>query len=200
MKKIMLILALAIAPWAGVHAGTGLSSEGDLCHAEYWWTGAGVDPCLPGLDCVATTFDSGDMTGVCCSLSNSEVGGPCRSCNSTWTTVNTRYQTRETGNYLCGGYDRKKTEYRCAAGYYGSPTSTTSGCTPCPANATCAAGSSTFKCNAGYYANGNGCSQCASPGTSAGGGGITSCYIPSGTTGSDASGAYRYDGNSYWCS
>lgn len=200
MKKFLFVWGMAILPLAGGYAGTGLSQEGDVCSAEYWWTGHGVDSCLPGLDCIPLGFVSSEWGGVCCDPTGPGVGGPCQTCNSTWTTVNTRYQTREVGNHLCGGYDRIKIEYRCAAGYYGSPTSTTSGCNPCPANATCAAGATTFSCKAGYYSNGSGCVQCTAPGTSAAGAGAqTSCYIPSGTTGSDGTGSYRYDGNSYWC-
>lgn len=46
------------------------------------------------------------------------------------------------------------TQYECAAGYYGTATSASStGCTKCPANATCAGGNeSTYSCNSGYWA------------------------------------------------
>ncbi len=45
------------------------------------------------------------------------------------------------------------TQYECAAGYYGTATSSSAGCTKCPANATCAGGNdSTYSCNVGYWA------------------------------------------------
>ena len=119
------------------------------------------------------------------------------------------------------------TSYECAVGYYGTATSQTSGCTRCPANATCSGGNgSTFVCKAGYQKNdaGTGCEKmpplvlscpagqymdtsqllktcrdCPSPGTSASGStGITSCYIPSGYTGSDGTGSYKYAANCYY--
>ena len=117
--------------------------------------------------------------------------------------------------------------YECAFGYYGTATSQTSGCTRCPANATCSGGNgSTFVCKAGYQKNDAGtgcekkpplvlscpagqymdtsqlfktCKDCPSPGTSASGStGITSCYIPSGYTGSDGTGSYKYAANCYY--
>lgn len=64
--------------------------------------------------------------------------------------------------------------YRCAAGYYGTTTNGTSGCTRCPSSG-------------GIY------------GTSpAGSSAITSCYIKSGESGTDASGSYTYTGNCYY--
>ena len=56
--------------------------------------------------------------------------------------------------------------YKCGLGYYGTATSATSGCTKCPANATCTNGT-IFNCNSGWYENdvGNGCSPCPGPET-----------------------------------
>ena len=61
-------------------------------------------------------------------------------------------------------------------------------------------------CNSGYYlmtdyASGtSSCWSCPSPGSASDGGtsGISGCYIPSGTTGSDGSGSYTYSGNCYY--
>ena len=60
----------------------------------------------------------------------------------------------------------KTTKYICGKGYYGNATSETSGCTKCPANATCTNGI-IFNCNSGWYKNdvGNGCSPCPDPKT-----------------------------------
>ena len=55
-------------------------------------------------------------------------------CTSTsWTTTNTKYQSRtySTCN-KCSGSCVNTTQYRCASGFYGSPTSTSSGCYDCP--------------------------------------------------------------------
>ncbi len=86
----------------------------------------------------------------------------------------------------------------CASGYYGTATSTTSGCTACPSNATCAGGNnSTFVCKKGYYKNGSSCSACPGSGTTsaAGATSISSCYIPSGTAFSDSEGGGEYTAN-----
>lgn len=71
----------------------------------------------------------------------------------------------------------------------------------------CTATTKTYtSCNSGYYLltvsggdTGN-CMECPSPGTKSDGGtsGISGCYIPSGTTGSDGSGSYTYSGNCYY--
>lgn len=54
--------------------------------------------------------------------------------------------------------------YKCMKDFYGTATSKSTGCTACPANATCAGGNnSTFVCNGGYYkatANATECSKC----------------------------------------
>ena len=111
------------------------------------------------------------------------------------------------------------TRYECGSGWYGSPTSASGPCTRCPENATCPGGT-TFKCNIGYVKNADGtgctkmariclpgqyrgedgeCKDCPSPGTSSrNASGITSCYIPSGYTGSDTSGSYEYAANCYY--
>lgn len=97
--------------------------------------------------------------------------------------------------------------YRCScnSGYYvkGQGEATCS-CVKCPvANSTCSS-DSYFTCNKGYYKNGNTCSRCPSSGgvygttSSSGATSITECYIPSGTSGSDASGNFTYTGNCYY--
>ena len=68
------------------------------------------------------------------------------------------------------------------------------------AYAACVAGAKTYtSCNAGYYLSGGLCLTCPSGGTSAAGAtSITSCYLPSGTTGSDSTGSYTYTSNCYY--
>ena len=65
--------------------------------------------------------------------------------------------------------------YKCAIGYYGSPTNETSGCTRCPASG-------------GVYGTT----------ASAGATSVTECYLRSGTAFSDASGSGRHEGKCYY--
>lgn len=66
-----------------------------------------------------------------------------------------------------------ETTYACAAGYYGTATSSSAGCTACPDNATCAGGNgSTFICNSGYVklnSNPTVCTKCPDNATCIGG-------------------------------
>lgn len=95
----------------------------------------------------------------------STCNGTCTNCTDTnWTASNVGYQSRvnatcNTSTCVC----TKKTEYRCADNYYGTPTGNLSGCTACPNNGMSAAGLNSA---------------------------VTSCYI---TGGSDASGTYVFD-------
>lgn len=76
------------------------------------------------------------------------------------------------------------TSYSCIEGYYGTPTSSNSTCTKCPANATCPAGSTTFTCNTGYQKIGNNCIKCPSNATCDANGNIkcNQSYYLSGST------------------
>lgn len=145
----------------------------------------------------------------------------CRTCTGSIPSVPTGYTGRivsagvyttcNNGNstYHCNcGVDPNNSmnTLACASGYYGSASlnymaGTYQGCTKCPSNATCAGGNgSTFVCNANYYKNGGRfCSACPSSGRSSRGStSITSCYLPSGTTGSDSTGSYTYTSNCYY--
>ena len=95
----------------------------------------------------------------------------CTNCvsDSNFSSYSTGYQRKATRTCDCETC-RTTYSYRCAAGYYGSSSNGTSGCSPCPSGGTSSAGT-----------------------TSA-----TGCYIPSGTTGSDATGTYKYTSNCYW--
>lgn len=153
----------------------------------------------------------------------------CNSCKdgygiTDFSTGVTAYQTRRR-QWTCNNCVNTatcvtiSTRYECGYGWYGSPTSESGPCTPCPENATCPGGT-TFTCNTGYVKNADGtgctkmariclpgqyrgedgeCKNCPSPGTSSSNAsGITSCYIPSGYTGSDTSGSYEYAANCYY--
>lgn len=71
--------------------------------------------------------------------------------------------------------------------------------------AACTANAKTYTaCKPGYYLNSGKCTRCPSSGETYGTtvdnntGGITSCYIPSGTSFSDTSGAGTYTGDCYY--
>lgn len=98
--------------------------------------------------------------------------GTCTNCSDTdWTAAGTGYERRieatcNTLTCIC----TKKTQYRCANNYYGSPSNNITGCTKCP--------------DSGYSVAGMNAD-------------ITRCYI---TGGSDASGTFVFDhgqGSSY---
>ena len=89
-------------------------------------------------------------------------------------------------------------QYRCATGYYGSPSEDWphNGCKPCPEGAYgCGAGSSDFSCDEGYYRDGDKCISCkvatnnnfatSDPGATD----ITECYVD---TFEDESGSGRH--------
>ncbi len=98
------------------------------------------------------------------------------------------------------------TTYACSAGYYGTATSSSAGCTKCPDNATCAGGNnSTFVCDKVYYKWVNTCRPCPLSdngvrGTTASTGAtlITDCYLPAGTAFSDDTGSGIYTSRCYY--
>lgn len=69
------------------------------------------------------------------------------------------------------------------------------------AGAACVATTKTYSaCKPGYFLNGGACSVCIDGGTSddKNDSGITACYVPAGTTGSDASGTFTYTENCHY--
>ena len=145
----------------------------------------------------STTYDSRCTNQVFCTS--------CKSSTTTntsgVTTTTNRSMTATCNNcHVTPSCNITSMTYKCASGYYGTATSAFAGCTKCPTNATCSGGNgSTFVCNSGTYKSGSGCESCPSPGTSPSGStSISSCYIPSGTTGSDGSGTYKYTANCYY--
>lgn len=97
---------------------------------------------------------------------------PCGTCSddSDFSATGTDgYERRALRSCTCGGCTVTSYKYRCAAGYYGSSSNGTSGCTRCP------------RYDNGLY------------GTSeAGSKFITNCYIPAGTSFSDTTGTGTY--------
>ena len=150
-----------------------------------WGTGS----CLT-LD---STYDSSCTDPLICS---------CKTTSTTSkgivTTHNKKLVTSCVGNKSYAKCQTQSTTYKCAAGYYGTAVGNRSGCTACPSNATCAGGNnSTFSCNRVYYKNGSACTVCPGGGTTsaAGATSVSSCYIPSGTSFSDATGSGTYTSN-----
>ncbi len=99
----------------------------------------------------------------------------CTNCNdSDWAAYGTGYE-RYFHRTCVDGTCVSTARYRCAAGYYGSSTSGTSGCTKCPSS--------------------GGVAGQSEPGNNAV---ITKCYIPSGSKFSDSTGRWTYTGNCYY--
>ncbi|HBP26549.1 MAG TPA: hypothetical protein DD611_00975 [Alphaproteobacteria bacterium] len=69
------------------------------------------------------------------------------------------------------------------------------------ADAACVATDKSYTaCKPGYYLNNGVCSACPESGTSADRNktGITECYLPSGTTGNDATGSFEYTNDCHY--
>lgn len=189
MNKYFTITAALIAAVCQLGLYANVYAAEDTCTSSW-------RACLPSLD---ITYDSSCSEIACRSCGNARPLLP--SSSGVETTNNYRYETTCPSSY--GGVATCScklisTKYTCASGYYGTATSSTSGCTACPSNATCAGGNgSTFVCQKGYYQNGSSCSACPGNGTTSGTGApsISSCYIPAGTSFSDAPGSGTYDQN-----
>ena len=83
-----------------------------------------------------TTYDIDrvNYNGTVCQVYNvhSCTNPECDNCTSTsWAPYSTGYERRQTATCECGNCT-KKYSYRCAAGYYGLPLGSASGCSPCP--------------------------------------------------------------------
>lgn len=135
--------------------------------------------CLSGYTRKAQTYSHGSCgpyTWYLCEKSGgSGCDGTCDDCESTgWTSVGGGREqkitaTCNTSTCVCS----KTVQYRCSAGYWGTGIIDMS--------------------------TGVGCTACASPGTSsAGTTSISGCCIPSGTTGTDSTGSYRYSFSCCW--
>jgi len=150
----------------------------------------------------------GSTTAACKNICNNCMGISDSTTSGAITTITTK-----TLNVKCPSVDGGVADcscdnvisYQCAKGYYGTATSASSGCTKCPANATCGGGNgSGFICDKGYYKNGAICARCPSSGgvygttADAGATSITSCYLSSGTTFSDNTGSGTYTSDCYY--
>lgn len=183
MKKIFIPLTLCTILFVPTESLSGTCSggpdDGSLCVFDADCS-SGI--CIEngdggsGSSCYETT-DCRD--GFYCDLSHSFPGictpypdcsSGCPDCEtSSWSNHSTGYQKRTVANCntltcICS----KKTEYRCAEGYYGSSTNGTSGCIKCPSL--------------------DGISGNSASGTQT----ITNCYIPANTNLSDSAGTYVF--------
>lgn len=98
--------------------------------------------------------------------SSSEFGCACKKTdNGTWKDIGNgreryySYTYKKEGKCNIKASETATTQYRCKSGYYGNASS---GCTACPANASCngGTGTTTFVCNINYYKNGTACTKC----------------------------------------
>ncbi|MDR0741492.1 MAG: hypothetical protein LBF28_01840 [Rickettsiales bacterium] len=116
--------------------------------------------------------DGSSYTGSCTFTyyyCNNDCTG-CSDCtgDADWSAHSTGYQKKVTRSCNCNTCS-SSTSYRCAAGYYGSSATGTSGCSPCPTGGTN---------NAGATA-------------------VTECYAST-TSGTDATGSWEYDQTCYY--
>ena len=121
-------------------------------------------------DGLACSVDTHCPRGICVMAGG---GTTCTASNcspSAWTAYARGYERRTYRYCSTSTKCTSSTQYRCAAGYYGITTNGSSGCTRCP--------------NSGSSV----------PGPTV----IRSCYLPSGTTGTDTSGTYTYTADCYY--
>lgn len=141
--------------------------------------------CLPGYTFQNTGVNPCNQTGIVMYIQFPICQCICNNCTSDtdWSAGNTGYQRRmkrlcncSSGTATC----ESKYEYRCVAGYWGTSSNGTSGCSPCP-------GWSGVYTNSARTTNVRGTS---SVGTTE----ITGCYVASGTY-YDATGTFKTNGN-----
>ena len=183
--KLIAVGALCVPIGPGAYAISIVAPELNCC----------MNSC--SISCSGVTYDSQCTNNFFCNSCKTTTG---TNINGVVVTTNRSITTTCSNCHVTPACSVTSTTYKCASGYYGTATSASSGCTACPTNATCSGGNgSTFVCNRGTYKSGSGCESCPSPGTSPSGStSISACYIPSGTTGSDGSGTYKYTANCYY--
>lgn len=150
----------------------------DTCNNGYTRTQqtTTVPECVGSITYYDCVYNGGGSGG------GDDCDGTCDNCTSTsWTAEAEGYQKRttatcNTATCVC----IKKSEYRCAAGYYGTPPElqhigNLRGCTKCPSS-----GGIAGKSIAGFNTA------------------ITTCYIPAGTSFNDSTGSGTYTGNCYY--
>lgn len=151
------------------------TNERALCrtHNIRWWRGLGFyscDACVSG-----ATLQVRDETINSCGVHYNYCACNTTCVSTDWAALRTGYESRKQCN-AC----QQSTQYRCAAGYYGSSSNGTSGCTQCP----------TWT---GVYTT-SAKTTLARGTSSAGATTITGCYIVAGTY-YDTSGTLKTTGN-----
>lgn len=148
---------------------------GTVCHAVELnccggYSGTHDASCTTHLTTIGT---AGSSISGCCK--QTEISSTSNGIASTYTCSQ---QTTKSGSIVSTKCVCGTKTYKCADGFYGTPNSTgTSGCTKCPANATCTDGKIT--CDKSYYLDGTSCKECPKPGITGGAGAtsITACFI-----------------------
>ncbi len=193
MKKFLLAILLAQISGNAMALGSG---------------NIGISCWLVPQECQSAESDGSCTSSICRSCSGISAPSIPTGYTGSVGTIGVRTSCASNGQtFSCKcGADTSSSAYtiKCASGYYGTASYSYSnghnfsGCTKCPANATCAGGNgSGFVCAQGYYKDGNACSRCPSFGTTAGTGSTTKtqCYLPSGTTFSESVGSGTYTAN-----
>lgn len=172
MKIFFIFAVLLLSPFSGFAATqtndcTGTNTQymgnfaGDHCKRTirtcmYEYEYEECAECEAGYE---TACNPNSPSGVCahmCELDCSKL--TCSNCdNGPWSAKGTGYMTR-TARWCDCGTCKSRTDYACAANYYGTPTSNgTSGCSPCPAPGTSGMGStSVTNCSITSFSNSTG--------------------------------------------
>ena len=140
------------------------------------------NPSASGITACSSTGDPNEDSGGVGHYDYTECVKNCTASNcasTNWVAKSTGYETRTYRSCSATGTSgtcNSTTQYRCAAGYYGSSTNGTSGCTQCPQWT-------------GVYTN-SGKTTLARGTSSAGTTAITGCYVAPGTY-YDATGTFK---------
>ena len=127
-----------------------------------------------------TDIQTKNVNGCSINVTGCTTCGNCTNCSDTdWTTPTNGLQSRTTATCTdrCSNTCSKETEYRCIAGYYGSPGNTTSGCYKCPTSGGLE-GTSTLGFNET----------------------IEDCYFPANTPVDDSTGTYKFTASCFYSS
>ena len=146
----------------------------------------GDAPCCQavGSNC---TYDSS-----CTTLAKCNCADKVTTSGGVTTTIKQTHESYCIGSTAYSRCNLGNSTFTCASGYYGTATNSFSGCTACPANATCSGGNgSTFSCNKGYYKSGSSCTACPSGSTTSGTGATSkSACCESASSGNSGGGSW----------
>ena len=125
--------------------------------------------CTSGAELNTVRYTTNPYGGGQCDIYYEECQCPdCTNCTSTsWTSYSTTHERRTLKTCNCGTCN-STTEYRCKGGYYGNPSTGSSGCTACPTL----------------------CGSLSSTSTAGSNGTVMGCCAASGSTGSNSTGSF----------